>query len=48
MNVIYVTYNVHHNSIVISIFADYSLQIACGKAEAGLKTTHCSEYASIA
>lgn len=33
MNIIYVTYNVYHNSIGIYTYADYFLRLDCGKAE---------------
>lgn len=45
MNIIYATYNIHHNSIDIYAYAGYFLQINCNKAEEELKTTLCSECA---
>ncbi len=45
INMIYATYNIHHNSIDIYTHAGYFLRIDCGKAEEGLKTTPCSECA---
>ena len=45
MNIIYVTYNIHHNSIDIYTYAGYFLRIDCNKEEEGLKTTPCSECA---
>ena len=45
MNVIYATYNIHHNSIDVYTYAGYFLRIDCNKAEEGLKTTPCSECA---
>ena len=45
MNMIYATYNIHHNSIDVYIHAGYFLRIDCNKAEEGLKTTPCSECA---
>ncbi len=44
MNIIYTTYNIHHNSIDIYTYAGYFLRIDCNKAEDGLKTIPpCSE-----
>lgn len=43
MNIIYATYNIHHNSIDIYTYTGYFLQIDYGKAEEGLKTTPCSK-----
>ena len=45
MNMIYATYNIHHNSIDVYTHAGYFLRIDCNKAEEGLKTTPCSECA---
>ena len=45
MNIIYAEYNIHHNSIDIATTAGYLLRIDCWKAEKGLKTTPCAEYA---
>ena len=45
MNIIYVIYNIHHNSIDVYSYAGYFLRIDCNKAEEGLKTTFCSECA---
>jgi len=45
MNVIYTTYNIHHNSIDVYTYASFFLRIDCSKAEEGLKTTPCSECA---
>lgn len=39
MNIIYATYNIHHNSIDVYTHAGYFLRIDCNKAEEGLKTT---------
>ena len=39
MKFIYAEYNMYHNSIDIYTYAGYFLQIDCGKAEEGLKTT---------
>ncbi len=33
MNMIYATYDIHHNSIDVYIYADYFLRIDCNKAE---------------
>ena len=44
MNMIYATYNIHHNSIDVYTHAGYFLRIDCNKAEE-LKTTPCSEFA---
>ena len=44
MNMIYATYNIHHNSIDVYTHAGYFLRIDCNKAEE-LKTTPCSECA---
>lgn len=38
MNMIYATYNIHHNSIDVYTYAGYFLRIDCNKAEEGLKT----------
>ena len=48
MNMIYATYNIHHNSIDVYTYAGYFLWIDCNKSEDGLKTTPCSECALIA
>ena len=45
MNLVYATYNIHHNSIDVYTYAGYFLRIDCNKAEEGLKTTSCSECA---
>ena len=45
MNIIYVDYNIYHNSIDICTYAGYILRIDCAKAEEGLKTTPNSECA---
>ena len=45
MNVIYATYNIHHNSIDVYTHAGYFLRIDCNKAEEELKTIPCSECA---
>ncbi len=45
MNIIYATYNIHHNSIGVYTNAGYLLRIDCNEAEEGLKTTPCSECA---
>ena len=45
MNMVYATYNIHHNSIDVYTYAGYFLRIDCNKAEEGLKTTSSSECA---
>ena len=45
MNMIYATYNIHHNSIDVYTHAVYFMRIDCNKAEERLKTTPCSECA---
>lgn len=45
MNVIYVEYNTHYNSIDIATTAGYLLRIDCWEAEKGLKATPSSECA---
>ena len=45
MRFIHATYNMLHNSIDVTTFDGYILRIDCEKAEEGLKTTPCSEYA---
>lgn len=45
MNIIFATYNIHHNSIDVYAYAGYFLRIDCNKAEEGLNTTPCSECA---
>ncbi len=45
MNIIYATYNIHHNSIDVYTYSGYFLRIDCNKAEEGLKTTPCPECA---
>ena len=45
MKIIYAEYNMHHNSVDITIFDGYLLRIDCNKAEDGLKTTPCSQCA---
>ena len=45
MNMVYATYNIHHNSIDVYTYAGYFSPIDCNKAEEGLKTTSCSECA---
>lgn len=45
MNIIYADYNIYHNSIDIATSAGYILQIDCGRAEEGLRTTPYSECA---
>lgn len=47
MNIIYADYNIYHNSINIVTSTGYILQIDCGKAEEGLRTTPFSECALI-
>lgn len=39
MKLLYARYNLYHNSIDITTFDGYILQIDCNKAEEGLKTT---------
>lgn len=39
MRIIYAEYNMYHNIIDIYTYAGYLLQIDCGRAEEGLKTT---------
>ncbi len=43
MNMIYTTYNIHHNSIDVYTHAGYFLRIDCNKEE--LKTIPCSKCA---
>ncbi len=45
MKFIYAEYNMYHNNIDITTFDGYPLRIYCNKAQNGLKTTHCSQYA---
>ena len=45
INIIYATYNIHHNSSDVYTYAGYFLRIDCNKAEEELKTTPCSECA---
>lgn len=45
MKFIYAEYNIYHNSVDVTTFDGYFLQIDCSKAEDGLKTTPCSECA---
>ncbi|MEZ3518079.1 MAG: toxin-antitoxin system protein [Lachnospiraceae bacterium] len=45
MNMIYATYNIHHNNIDVYTYAGYFLRIDCNKAEESLKTTPCSKCA---
>ena len=45
MDMIYATYNIHHNSIDVYTYVGNFLRIDCNKAEEGLKTTPCSECA---
>lgn len=44
MNIIYATYNIHHDGIDVYTYAGYFLRIDCAKAEEVLKTTPCSEF----
>lgn len=44
MNIIYATFNIHHNSINI-YYAGYCLRIDYNRAKERLKTTPCSECA---
>ena len=44
MNMIYATYNIHHNSIDVFTYAGYFLRIDCNKAEEGLKTTAWTDH----
>lgn len=44
MNFISASYNMYHNSIDITTFDGYILQIDCNKAEAGLKTTPWTDH----
>lgn len=44
MNLISASYNMYHNSIDITIFDGYILQIDCSKAEEGLKTTVWTDH----
>ena len=37
MNMVYATYNIHHNSIDIYTYAGCFLRVDCNKAEEGLK-----------
>ncbi len=43
MRLIYAEYNPYTNSIEVTTFENYILQIGCNKAEEGLKTTPCSQ-----
>ena len=43
MRLIYAEYNPQMNSIDITTFDNYILQIDCSKAEDGLRTTPCSQ-----
>ncbi len=45
MNIIYVTYNIHHNGIDVYTYAGYVLRIDCNKAKEGIKAAPCSECA---
>ena len=45
MRFIHAAYNLLHNSIDVTTFDGYVLQIDCGKAEEGLKTAPCFECA---
>ena len=45
MKFIYAIYNMYYNSIDINTYAGYILRIDCNKAEEGLRTTDCSQYA---
>ena len=45
MRFIHTAYNLLHNSIDVTTFDGYVLQIDCGKAEEGLKTAPCFECA---
>ncbi len=45
MKFIYAENNMYHNSVEITTFDRYILQIDCNKAEDGLKTTPNSAYA---
>ena len=45
MRFIHTAYNLLHNSIDVTTFYGYVLQIDCGKAEEGLKTAPCFECA---
>ncbi len=44
MNFVSASYNMHHNSIDITTFDGYILQIDCNKAEEGLKTTAWTDH----
>lgn len=44
MKLIHARYNMYHNSIDISTFDGYILQINCNKAEEGLKTTAWTDH----
>ncbi len=43
MRLIYADYTPQTNSIDVTTFENYILQIDCNKAEEGLKTTPCSQ-----
>lgn len=43
MNIIYADYNPQTNSIDVTTFENYILQIDCNMAEEGLRTTPCSQ-----
>ena len=45
MKFIYAEYNMYHNSVDITTFDGYLLQIDCNKAEDGLKTAPGSQCA---
>lgn len=44
MKLLYVRYNMYHNSIDITTFDGYILQIDCNRAEEGLKTTAWTDH----
>ena len=45
MRFIYAEYNMYHNSVDVTTFDGYILQIDCNVAEEGLWTTPCSQCA---
>lgn len=45
MEFIYAEYNIYHNSVDITTYDGYILRINYNKAENGLMTTSCSQYA---
>ncbi len=48
MKFIYAEYNMYNNSVDVTTFDGYILQIDCNVAEAGLRTTPGSQCAALA